>query len=710
MKHDVGSSLTIDDWVEVTKSFGPSEFKRVGVEFLREYYGRQVLYTDGKGDGGVDAWVVLQSEPEVRRAGQFHAGKSETWDNKLEDDIKAFCKYRDKLTSNDPAHADFKRMSFVTNQVTDKTFAEERTQEILESYGVNVRVFDAREITGLALQNKSGLWALLATHLPGYDATAKPPQTMLERTLLAFSFFHDKPRNYRWAVVKSAIATVLHNHGGAVEQDKLVAESQSTLKLSSPTLVHRTIRNLQSEDLIEIRGEIIHARETLTDSIRASLALSAIEQKALRGRCVTVLEPLVPEGKHHKHQIAERAVDAIFNDLGLLIRYPIREQVLYSVEPSKQPRSRYERETFKRWKNAVSVIEEELGAGTEGHEALESVVEEVAQSSFAKSLAAAELFLRLTEYDAQEFEQALSADSSCVLLDTNVALPMLCALFDAPVTSWPTSTAAYQLYQTLKTHDISCVIPSVYLEEMAVHLLNARDFAELIESDADLERSHNYFVAHYCSLNAEKRSRNDFLKFLGDFGARNVTGTRDIQRLAIMNELRDQILPVYGIRVETISEQPTDPQLVNEPPKRDILLLRHDRAVVRMLQEWVKREPRWLVCSADGWLRAALNERNIVAMDSVGLTDLLELIRPTGLSRPLLSPLELASSIGEHERELAAAIWDEIVRIEGAALRDRDLLNQAREFRNEWVAKPRDEEISVAWIHFREKFGKRDMS
>jgi hypothetical protein len=287
---------------------------------------------------------------------------------------------------------------------------------------------------------------------------------------------------------------------------------------------------------------------------------------------------------------------------------------------------------------------------------------------------------------------------------------MICALFDEPVKSWPTSVAAHELHRTLTAHNIPRVIPSVYLEEMAMHLLNARDFADLIESDAELDRSPNYFVAHYCSSYAHNRSRVEFLKFLTDFGAHGgATPKKEFQLPNVMYELR-QILDRYAIKVEDFEQLGEEPQLPNKPAKRLQLLIDHDRTVVSVLYKWAKSDPRWIVCSADGWLRTVLNDKNIVAMDCVGLADLLELVRPTISPRPLLSALELAASIGEQERELAASVWDEIVKIEGAGLSDREVLNLARRFRSAWLAKPQDEEISVAWTRFRETEGKRETS
>lgn len=701
--------MTLDEWVDLIKStIGPADFKRIGVEFLREHFGRTIQYSDGKGDGGIDSWVIFRSEPEVRHAGQFHAGKSQDWDVKLAADLKAFTRYRDSFKEDDPSRHDFKRMYFVTSQVTDATFVETRTQELFDIWGVTVRVFDARAIASLALQNKGELWRQLVHRIPGYEETATPSLSARDEALLAFAFFHDKPAKYRKAVAKSAIATVLHRHAGKLTCDVLSAESVTLLQLAPGSrLIDWALRDLKSEHLIELDNGDVTASPELIDSTRACLTLANDDQEKLKAECVRVLEPLIPKGTHHRKEIAVRAVNAIFDDLGLLVRSPIAEQVRYTVDPSTQPRSRYERDAFVRWRTAARRLEQELGADAQGHRAIEAVVEAIAQSAFAKNLAAAELFLQLTRLDASELTQALTATAQHVLLDASVALPMICALYDEPIRAWNTSHAAWELHRMLKTRGMRCVVPSVYLEEMAAHLLNAREFADVVESESDLERSHNFFVAHFCSLRSGERSSerttSNFLEFLADFGAAPSTsgGTWQDERRRGEHALRE-ILQRYEIDIERIEETPTDSPLPEEPTKRDPRLRRHDRAVVRELMRWAKAGPRWLVCTADGWLRTVLNDRDIVAVDDVGLADLLELVRPRDVAQPLLSPIELATSVGEQERESAALVWDEIVAIEGAALRDRELIRRAREFRKAWIARPSAQDLREAWRQYRE--------
>lgn len=696
----------LDDLINVLKTLvTPADFKDVGVLFLREHFGRYVHLTDGKGDGGVDAWVIAQSVPQVRWAAQFHAGKSVTWQAKLEDDLKKMCKFRDSLKPEDPKRHDFRRLFFVTSQELDETSAELAKQDLEEVHSVNITLFQAKSVASQALTNRSELWRALVRLMPGYAATEKPSYEPRDEALLAFSFFHEKPEKYRAAVTKSAIGTVLHRHGGESGYDELIKESASLLQLKGRhEIIPRTVRHLEQEAMLKMVDDTVRASVQLTEGIRATLTLAENEKKELRAQCVRVVEPLIPKGTHHRSAVAERAVDGILDEVGLLVRFPIAEQIRYSVDPAKQPRSRYERDVFKKWKLASRQIEAELEVEN-GPAVIEKVVEEIAQSPFAKRLAAAELFLSLTEHDAVEFSQALTASSQCVLLDTSVALPMFCAIFDAPVRSWQTSAAAYDLYQLLKERNIRRVIPSVYLEEMASHVLNARDFAEVIDTDADVERSRNYLVAHFSSLRCgerrDERTKQRFLDFLDGFGAPKPTLSRHEQRTSVEREIRRILETYYGIEIEYVPDRSDNP-VPSESSKKEPVLQRHDQAVVQQLQAWAKGGPSWLVCTADRKLRITLNELDIVAVDNVGLIDLLELVKPSDLERPLHGPMELAMALGEQERELAASVWDAIVAIEGSKLSDNELMRKARVFRNAWLQKPRDDDLHFAWTKFRD--------
>ena len=333
----------------------------------------------------------------------------------------------------------------------------------------------------------------------------------------------------------------------------------------------------------------------------------------------------------------------------------------------------------------------------------------VAKSAYAQSLSAAELFLRLTEHDASEFARALDTPTPSVMIDASIAMPMLCALYDRPAEGWQTSMVAHTLFINLYGRGGRRWWSLRFISRRWLRIFCSRGASKTSsEMSSDIERSGNYFVAHFCStrsLQGEQRTPSEFRQFLRAFGSDklgNRAGERADQRAHAHHQISN-ILRRYGFEILDIITSDTDPQLVDEP-RRPEVLLRHDRAVVRAMQSMATRsDRRYLVCTADLWLQGVLGELGITALDSEGLSDLLELVRPTGFVRSLQSPLLLASAIGEEERLLAAQVWDEIVSIEEGHLADWRLVEKARQFRVQWLTKRRDASaLHSAWTLFRD--------
>jgi len=702
--------MNLDEWVSLVKTIGPSEFKLVGVEFLREQFGCIVQYTDGTGDGGVDAWVVLQAEPRIRRPAQFYAGAGD-WETKVSEDVKKLASFRDSLSSE--SRADFEALFFICTQTPSPTKLETVSQELRQKYNVVTRLFDARAIASLALQNRTSLLDLLAARLPRWHSEGAIEPSALEEALVAFSFFHGSPSKYRWAVAKSGIATILHRNGG-IARDVLLRETASLLGLrEESTLPRLALRNLVSEGLVTIDAttDKADAAEALAARTSTTLKIARQEEESLRVQCATELEPLFPKGTHERERRAREAADSVLRDLGALVRGAVVQRALRAVDAAeaavKEDQAARER---------LAEIERRLVSffgGEETKRAVEVLIALAAKDPFARRLAAAELFVRLTEHDASELERALDRTSLRVVLDASVAMPILCVCYDMLATTWPVSVAAHALYGALKARQAVCVVPSVYVEEMASHLLKAQSYAAVIAKDADLERSANYFVAHYCSTRTRgTRTELEFRAFLKAFGA-VIAGPAPTERASWLDARAraereiTRVLARYKIDVVDVVPR-ADAPLPNERPRADVLLV-HDRAVVRDLQ---KDSAEAIVCTADSWLQEVLTERGITALDSAALADLLELVRPTGINRPLVTPMALAHSLSEDAMTEAARVWDTVVGLEGEKL-DWKLIEQAREFRDQWLVDRRrlagedrsPDALSNAWTRFRDEAG-----
>src|SRR5262249_41168876 len=137
--------MQLEEWIEVTKNLlGPTEFRQIGLRFLRDFFGCLVMSTDGTGDGGIDAWVMRRNEPPVRVAAQFHSGKSVDWESKLAAGLNAMSRFRDAFSADDPRRLDFTKLFFVCSQTPSPTHVETVAQEMQAAHGIAVRVFDAK--------------------------------------------------------------------------------------------------------------------------------------------------------------------------------------------------------------------------------------------------------------------------------------------------------------------------------------------------------------------------------------------------------------------------------------------------------------------------------------------------------------------------------------------------------------------------------------
>lgn len=121
---------------------------------------------------------------------------------------------------------------------------------------------------------------VLAERLPGWRVEGGDEPSALEETLAAFSFFHGSPSKYRWAVVKSGIATVLHRKG-ETSRDELLRETSLLLGLrEDSTLAAHALRNLGSEGLVsvdETSGKV-HASEDLAARTSTTLKIAQREE------------------------------------------------------------------------------------------------------------------------------------------------------------------------------------------------------------------------------------------------------------------------------------------------------------------------------------------------------------------------------------------------------------------------------------------------
>lgn len=662
--------MLIEDWVEHFKNtLGPAAFEDVAIAALRVHYDRPVIPTDGTSDCGVDAWIKFATGDVPV---QFHAGTSEPWCDELAGDIKG-----SETIRTHPSH----RLFFVCAQTPKPELQQSKLAKIEKDHGIQVTLIDARGIASVA-HEREVLAALSRT--VGTTLGTPPTQRIdaAQEARFAFALFHDKGGDFRAEVLRSILAACLHQATEPVPAETLL--DQAVVAIGGARSLRRAFRQeldlLTQDGATELDARGVSATSSLASRTVAALDLQRLAAERLREDCVRSLE-----GRVHSEEARVALVGEVLDDLGALVQHSLTANL--SVTSS---------DALMRRLNALErrVDDALKPSGGTATEALRALLEVAAASQHGRSLAAAELFIQMTTHDHGYVASVLTSQSRAeVWLDASVALPVLCGKLDRVAGGWATSETAVELHAALVERSMKVAVPNVYIEEMAAHLLQAaRSYAAVIGQDDDLGRSENFYVAHFHSVaqqRGEPATPAHFLEFLEGVGlpAQWKDADRsDADFLAIRRKIERSVekhLQRYGIGVRRLKSSEAVP-LPNEPA-RAATALRHDRLIVRDMEDLAESNEGTVLCSEDRWFVEVLTARDLVAMHPAAFLDLLSLVQPGSESRRLASVREFAATLSERVAHRGAAVWDALAELEGERLADWQLLQRARAFKVDWL-------------------------
>ncbi|AKT39768.1 hypothetical protein [Chondromyces crocatus] len=680
--------MLTNDWVEFIKNvLSPSAFNEVALATLRALYGTPVLLADGTGDGGADAWIEFQAG---RKPVQLHSGLKEAWDVKLSG---ALDRYELLRTSG--------RLFFVCAQTP--AAPEPKLAQLEMKYGVVIKFYDARSIASLAAEpdRYPEVYAVLARIIGASAARATPrPWSPSVDARLAFTFFHENSGDFRAEVARSVLAACLYRTSTPISVDALLSHAVDAAGIGTSVrrLFRRELDTLAAEGLVEVREAEVAATRTLAARTKAALDIQAAAAERLREDCIEALE-----GRIHDAERRRSAVDDVFDDLGLLVR---------EVPPSALTGRTSEELTRRLDRVERRLADHLMPRGGTSSEALKELVDVVSASPYGKALGAAELFIQMTSRESDELATALTHGNDLTIwLDASVALPMLCGMFDRVAHGWTTSESAVELHQALRKRGIMAVIPSVYIEEMAAHLLEAaRRYRSFIGVDEDLARSENFYVAHFHAV-AQRRSEPATLvrfdEFLQDLGLpHDWESDRWSQEPRRLRRVVEQSLETLAKRYEIGSQRivSTEAVALQDEPRRSDIVLRHDRCVARELEEKVGSAGGGvLLCSEDQWFIGVLAAKQLLALHPAALLDVVQIVRPRDEPRRLASMRELAATFSERALSRGAAVWDLLAQLEAPQLSDRELLRRAKDFKSAWLRRTNRETLPRAadWQRFK---------
>jgi len=171
------------------------------------------------------------------------------------------------------------------------------------------------------------------------------------------------------------------------------------------------------------------------------------------------------------------------------------------------------------YNKVISIIAAEVGEDNTS-EIFEDISKVISETKFAKHIAGAQLFISLLNTDSSQLIGALGGTESVnVYLDASVAIPLLCGVIFSSSKD-RVGNSGRILHEMIKEHEFNAIIPSVYLEEISAHLIEAcRDYKYILNIGEDLSYSGNAFISHYSSYNkimiSKSISFDDYVKISG---------------------------------------------------------------------------------------------------------------------------------------------------------------------------------------------------
>lgn len=278
------------------------------------------------------------------------------------------------------------------------------------------------------------------------------------------------------------------------------------------------------------------------------------------------------------------------------------------------------------------------------------------------------------------------------------------------------SRQAVVLDEALQAHGAARSVPNAYLEECAAQLVFAGDYAALVREAprAELRYSENAYVSYFAHLDDPPET---FERFLSAFGY-----VRDVDDFCVHRDAArarlEGIFRRYGIssqdlrralRHEAIKKK-TEEDLAyiyhHLDENRPSVVVRHDAEVVTALRHASTQQGAIPVLATwDGTLLRLCQRDDYSwwALDPASFLDLLAIVLGSPTESGTLS-IEVALALEQQELQRAARIWDTIASIERRKFRDAELLQMAREFKDEFLKSQRAataQRLKAEWVEFK---------
>jgi len=691
--------MRFDSLVRLIQSADYLSFREIALLALRARGFATPAIRDGWSDGGSDVAVYTFALQSLRFAIQISVESD--WRAKLREDAR---KAKKTLGTSDFLYVSSQRLAEVEFQ---------RVADELVRDGIRAQRMDSQAIASLALERNLTPSILEALGIRVPPTEAKPSGDPRQMAAYAYAFFGADANDFRTRVIERTILTLLAQSQTPIAKNELIETVLMTLQLAKGQagLVRSAVDRLTQQQAVVSEGGGVACSLAERAKFASAFAVRVADLKTLTAQLDEHLKPSIRIQKDRS-----KFVDGLIEHLGsILMAQADAESGSLTGQGSRSDLQGHVRDRFQ----ALHALLDSAGfpEGPGRAEEIKELTRIAVASSFGKQLLAGELFLSLTKLGTARFlEAAGAAGEFHILLDASVAIPMLCAKLHGTADQRFFVAAEHLSYQS-QLHKVPLHVPEPYLEEAATHLLAAaRDYLPIIDQDPDLRGSQNAYVAHFKLLHPAG-SKKEFRRYLAGFGLTPAIEGARRGRDPLMAEL-SKIFRRYGIKIvagkaprgaRKQAEEALAHAINDLKFQRENLLLKHDAEVIGKLNQLaIEQAQASVLCTWDR-MHFYVHEKGAASfdvMDPAALGDMMSLALATDTETSLLGPMVVAMQLSDEEAERGAAIWDTLAYIESGNLSDAELLQQAKEFKADYLRRHPSrldrKDILSAWTRWKQ--------
>lgn len=678
-------------------------FREIARNFLRLRGYREVRPEDGWNDGGTD--LRIYERPGNSTPIAFQVTVEKRWKPKIRKDA---LKAKEKLGLS--------HFTFVASRRIANTEWESVREDLWDKDSITISKLDGPTIAATYIDEGEVDFVLSTLGIAVRPSGSQPQHDARKEAAFSYALFGEEPLSFKEKAVAAAITSELYARG-AIPDAELIGSASAALALNEDdtTLVQSGIDRLRQTGAIKTESGSTRLAPATEDLLKSNIALLESEENELRKEIEKIL-------KDAGVRLKNGLTDSIIDDIGALLvdaAHVNREQ----VEHPRTPQTSLLNPIRHRLSHLNTLLDAtNAPEGIERDRLLSAMTDAAAASGYGKRLMAGELYLCLSMADPKALLHALGGATKIqVVLDTSVAMPMLCGLLHGHV-SGSFSSAAAHAYAGMNATNAESFLPKDYLEEAASHLVKAfTDYYSIAEIDEDLVKSENSYVSHFSALRSENAtlSFDDYLRAFGyndQLRRESFTAARD----GLMSSLK-RLFSMYGIKSHKAdydqsalkrAEKEIAYALQATRQKREGLLVRHDaRTIAHLLHSEADADRAVFLCTWDAVQFEACSRADAhwTIVNPAVMGDIFSLVNSYDGTSAAGTASYVARAITEEDAALGAAVLDTIASLESGKLTDGALLQKALDFKRQYVkshdAKSNSEHIKKQWAAWKESTG-----